>query len=162
TCDSADYYNTESHSEDLYMPIIDDNDPNDEQYIGLFHTGAYQDSLGGYGCIQHCLLAASKHEHNVSDQLCINNPMPVSIAHTGNDQESLEGYGGIQHCMIPAPNHVLIDRDENGNITTELFAEEQTEESMLKILGYRSRRNSPESLQETPDKMHFHQETKDN
>jgi len=55
---------------------------------------------------------------------------------------------------------VLIDRDENGNITTELFADEQTEESMLKILGYKSKRNAPEPLLE--DKIHFHQETKDN
>jgi arginine decarboxylase len=31
------------------------------QYIGLFHTGAYQESLSGYGGIQHCLIPAPKH-----------------------------------------------------------------------------------------------------
>ena len=31
------------------------------QYIGFFHTGAYQESLGGYGGIQHCLIPAPKH-----------------------------------------------------------------------------------------------------
>jgi arginine decarboxylase len=31
------------------------------QYIGLFHTGAYQESIGGYGGIQHCLIPAPKH-----------------------------------------------------------------------------------------------------
>jgi arginine decarboxylase len=30
----------------------------------------------------------------------------------------------------------LIDRDENGNITTELFSEQQKSEDLLKILGY--------------------------
>ena len=58
TCDSQDFYNTEMHSADLYMPIFEDNQP---QYIGFFHTGAYQESLGGYGGIQHCLIPAPKH-----------------------------------------------------------------------------------------------------
>jgi arginine decarboxylase len=30
-------------------------------YVGFFHTGAYQESLGGYGGIQHCLIPAPKH-----------------------------------------------------------------------------------------------------
>ena len=60
TCDSADYYNTEAHSEDLYMPMNDD-ELDGAQYIGFFHTGAYQESLGGYGGIQHCLIPAPKH-----------------------------------------------------------------------------------------------------
>jgi arginine decarboxylase len=29
--------------------------------MGFFHTGAYQESLGGYGGIQHCLIPAPKH-----------------------------------------------------------------------------------------------------
>jgi len=40
------------------MPIIGDDET---QYIGFFHTGAYQESLGGYGGIQHCLIPAPKH-----------------------------------------------------------------------------------------------------
>lgn len=59
TCDSADFYNTEAHSEDLYLPIFDIE--NEDQYIGFFHTGAYQESLGGYGGIQHCLIPAPQH-----------------------------------------------------------------------------------------------------
>jgi arginine decarboxylase len=31
---------------------------------------------------------------------------------------------------------VLIDRNEDGEISTKLFAPQQTQESMLKILGY--------------------------
>ena len=49
---------------------------------------------------------------------------------------SLGGYGGIQHCLIPAPKHIIIDKDENGDYTTKLFAKEQSHKSMLKILGY--------------------------
>ncbi len=89
TCDSMDYYNSEAHSGEVFLPMINDEEP---LYIGFFHTGAYQESLGGYG--------------------------------------------GIQHCLIPAPKHVLIDRNEDGEVTTQLFAPEQNSESMLKVLGY--------------------------
>jgi arginine decarboxylase len=89
TCDSMDYYNSEAHTSEVFLPMINDEEP---LYIGFFHTGAYQESLGGYG--------------------------------------------GIQHCLIPAPKHVLISRNEDGEISTKLFAPEQTSESMLKVLGY--------------------------
>jgi arginine decarboxylase len=89
TCDSDDYYNSESHANAIYMPKVVPDRP---QYIGFFHTGAYQ--------------------------------------------ESIAGYGGIQHCLLPAPKHVIISKDENGEISTRLFAKEQSYKSMLKILGY--------------------------
>lgn len=63
-------------------------------------------------------------------------PLYIGFFHTGAYQEALSGYGGTQHCLIPAPKHVLIDRDEDGEITTRLFAKEQSYKSMLKILGY--------------------------
>lgn len=93
TCDSMDFYNTEAHSADLYLPIF--NEDTEQQYIGLFHTGAYQESLGGYG--------------------------------------------GIQHCLIPAPKHVIVNRDEDGNLTTQLFSPEQDSDIMLEILGYKQK-----------------------
>lgn len=89
TCDSMDYYNSEAHSFNVFLPDLKDGE---KQYIGFFHTGAYQESLGGYG--------------------------------------------GIQHCLVPAPKHILIDRDAEGTIHTRLFREEQTPESMMKLLGY--------------------------
>ena len=58
TCDSEDYYNAEEHSNAVYLPKLNNSDP---QYIGLFHTGAYQEAIGGYGGIQHCLIPAPKH-----------------------------------------------------------------------------------------------------
>ncbi|MEQ9413150.1 MAG: arginine decarboxylase, partial [Cyclobacteriaceae bacterium] len=63
-------------------------------------------------------------------------PLYIGFFHTGAYQESLGGYGGIQHCLIPAPKHVLISRNEDGEISTKLFAPEQTSDSMLKVLGY--------------------------
>lgn len=89
TCDSDDYYNSESHANAIYMPKYNPEVP---QYIGFFHTGAYQ--------------------------------------------ESIAGYGGIQHCLLPAPKHVIIYKDDDGEICTRLFAKEQSYKSMLKILGY--------------------------
>jgi arginine decarboxylase len=89
TCDSDDYYNSEQHTNAIFLPKIQEQET---QYIGFFNTGAYQESVGGYG--------------------------------------------GIQHCLIPAPKHVVIERDEDGEIRTKLFAKEQSYKSMLKILGY--------------------------
>jgi arginine decarboxylase len=89
TCDSEDFYNAEIHSNAIFLPKIQEDH---QQYIGFFHTGAYQ--------------------------------------------EALSGYGGIQHCLIPAPKMVIIDKDEDGEYFTKLFAKEQSYKSMLKILGY--------------------------
>lgn len=90
TCDGDDYYIMESVRNRVFLPKTENGE--ETQYLGFFHTGAYQESIGGYG--------------------------------------------GIQHCLIPAPKHVLIDRDEDGEYTTRLFAKEQSAKSMMKILGY--------------------------
>ena len=58
TCDSDDYYNSEQHVNAIYLPRYSSEDP---LYIGFFNTGAYQESVGGYGGIQHCLVPAPKH-----------------------------------------------------------------------------------------------------
>jgi arginine decarboxylase len=89
TCDSDDYYNSEQHMNAIYLPKYHKDKP---LYIGFFNTGAYQESIGGYG--------------------------------------------GLQHCLIPAPKHLLIDKDEDGNITHEIFRQQQTSQQLLSILGY--------------------------
>lgn len=58
TCDSQDYYSEEAHVNAIFLPKFDKEKP---LYIGFFHTGAYQEALGGYGGIQHCLIPAPKH-----------------------------------------------------------------------------------------------------
>ncbi len=89
TCDSDDYYNSEQHINAIYLPVYEKNKP---LYIGFFNTGAYQETIGGFG--------------------------------------------GLQHCLIPHPKHILIDKDENGTITTKLFKEQQKSKELLSILGY--------------------------
>jgi arginine decarboxylase len=58
TCDSEDYYSGEAHTNAIFLPKLTPGEP---QYIGFFHTGAYQEALGGFGGIQHCLIPAPKH-----------------------------------------------------------------------------------------------------
>ncbi|MBL0049096.1 MAG: arginine decarboxylase [Bacteroidetes bacterium] len=58
TCDGDDYYNAESNVNQIFLPKLEKKNP---QYLGFFHTGAYQESIGGYGGIQHCLIPAPKH-----------------------------------------------------------------------------------------------------
>ena len=89
TCDSMDYYDSEAHIAEVFLPKYNKEET---LYFGFFNTGAYQEALGGYG--------------------------------------------GIQHCLIPAPKHVIINKDKEGNLVSKLFAEEQKNEDMLKILGY--------------------------
>jgi arginine decarboxylase len=87
TCDGMDYYNSEAQANEVFMPKIK---PGEKLYLGFFHTGAYQESIGGYG--------------------------------------------GLQHCLLPAPKHIVIDDSHKA----KLFAREQSNEVMLKILGYNS------------------------
>ena len=89
TCDSQDYYSSETHTSEVFLPKNNNGRP---LYIGFFNTGAYQESIGGYG--------------------------------------------GLQHCLIPAPRHILVRNDEKGNVTDEIFSDEQNSQSMLDILGY--------------------------
>lgn len=58
TCDSDDYYNSEQHINAIYLPEYKKEKP---LYIGFFNTGAYQENIGGYGGLQHCLIPAPKH-----------------------------------------------------------------------------------------------------
>lgn len=60
SCDNSDYYNSEIHESQVYLPVIkpDDKEP---LYLGFFHTGAYQDSISGYGGIKHCLIPSPQH-----------------------------------------------------------------------------------------------------
>lgn len=58
TCDSDDYYNSEQHSNAIYLPKFDKNK---KLYIGFFNVGAYQETIGGYGGLKHCLIPEPKH-----------------------------------------------------------------------------------------------------
>lgn len=57
TCDSDDYYNSEQNMNAIYLPRYKKDKP---LYIGFFNTGAYQESIGGFGGLQHCLIPQPK------------------------------------------------------------------------------------------------------
>jgi arginine decarboxylase len=103
TCDSDDYYNSEQHMNAIYLPIYKKEKP---LYIGFFNTGAYQESIGGFG--------------------------------------------GLQHCLIPQPKNILIDRDEEGNLTTRIFAPQQSSEQLLNILGYGNDKSDVKYFEKDP------------
>lgn len=58
TCDSDDYYNSEQHINAIYLPRFNKDKT---LYLGFFNTGAYQDTVGGFGGLQHCLIPTPKH-----------------------------------------------------------------------------------------------------
>lgn len=91
SCDHSDYYNSEDLNQEVLLPAYKAGEK-EPLYLGFFHTGAYQDSISGYG--------------------------------------------GIKHCLIPAPKHVIIDRDDKGNIVDYVYREEQSASEMFNILGY--------------------------
>ncbi len=59
SCDHSDYYNSEDLNQQLFLPAYSDEEP-EPLYVGFFHTGAYQDSISGYGGIKHCLIPSPK------------------------------------------------------------------------------------------------------
>ena len=60
SCDHSDYYNSEDLNQQILLPRYSDNET-EPLYLGFFHTGAYQDSISGYGGIKHCLIPSPKH-----------------------------------------------------------------------------------------------------
>jgi len=60
SCDHSDYYNSEDLNQEVLLPKYKAGDK-EPLYLGFFHTGAYQDSISGYGGIKHCLIPAPKH-----------------------------------------------------------------------------------------------------
>jgi arginine decarboxylase len=61
TCDSNDYYDSEEHINEVFLPKLGGEDPSTPLYLGFFHTGAYQDQISGYGGIKHCMIPSPKH-----------------------------------------------------------------------------------------------------
>lgn len=60
TCDSHDYYDSEEHINEVFLPKVS-GDKSEPLVLGFFHTGAYQDQISGYGGIKHCLIPSPKH-----------------------------------------------------------------------------------------------------
>lgn len=60
SCDHSDYYNSEDFNQQIMLPRFSPKSK-EPLYVGFFHTGAYQDSISGYGGIKHCLIPSPKH-----------------------------------------------------------------------------------------------------
>jgi arginine decarboxylase len=60
SCDKSDYYNSEDMNQQILLPKFNPGSK-EPLYLGFFHTGAYQDSISGYGGIKHCLIPSPKH-----------------------------------------------------------------------------------------------------
>ena len=69
TCDSHDYYDSEEHINEVFLPKLNTGTGNEKDaaankeplYVGFFHTGAYQDQISGYGGIKHCMIPSPQH-----------------------------------------------------------------------------------------------------
>lgn len=96
--------------------------------------------LGGLTCDSHDFYTSEEHINAVFlpkiSKAPKAEPLYVGFFHTGAYQDQLAGYGGIKHCMIPSPKHIIVDRNEKGELVDRLYAKEQSPKSMLKILGY--------------------------
>ncbi|MEM7101794.1 MAG: arginine decarboxylase [Bacteroidota bacterium] len=55
TCDSVDFYDAKNT---LHLPT---NDPSDPLHVIFLNTGAYQEMVGGYRGINHCLIPSPRH-----------------------------------------------------------------------------------------------------
>tara|TARA_B100001093_G_scaffold421371_1_gene413596 strand:+ start:376 stop:1785 length:1410 start_codon:yes stop_codon:yes gene_type:complete len=64
-------------------------------------------------------------------------PLYLGFFHTGAYQDAISGYGGIKHCLIPSPKHVIIDKDDQGNIIDYVYSNEQSVDEMFHHLGYK-------------------------
>jgi arginine decarboxylase len=93
-------------------------------------------NLGGLTCDSQDFYNSDTHTNQVFLPKLDTEPLYMGFFHTGAYQESLGGYGGIQHCLIPAPKHVIIDKNDAGEFSYRLFADEQKPDAMLKVLGY--------------------------
>ncbi len=101
----------------------------EDRYERVFLGGLTCDSDDYYNSEQH-INAIYLPEFKKAKELF------VGFFNCGAYQESISGYGGIKHCLIPSPKHILINKDENGEIVHFEYRKEQTNVDMLKILGY--------------------------
>ncbi|KAA2218982.1 arginine decarboxylase [Maribacter flavus] len=93
TCDSDDYYNSEQNMNAIYLPKYKRDKP---LYIGFFNTGAYQETIGGFGGLQHCLIPQPKHiliDKDANGELVTTLYSPQQ---TAEDLLEILGYGDYQ------------------------------------------------------------------
>ena len=91
SCDNSDYYNAEVNQAQVYLPVIDPDDT-EPLYLGFFHTGAYQDSISGYGGIKHCVIPSPKQIVIYRDELGNLVDIMVRPEQTSDEMLKILGY----------------------------------------------------------------------
>ena len=124
-----------------FMNTLPDTWGIDQRYIMLpvnnWNEKYHAVYLGGLTCDSMDFFNSEVHNNKIFlPELNKEAELIIGFFNTGAYQEALSGFGGIKHCLIPSPKHVVINKDENGEIVTKLFSKEQSSKSMLKILGY--------------------------
>ncbi len=107
-----------------------------------------QVNIGGISCDHSDYYNTEDFNQQIylpSHSNCEKDPIYIGFFHTGAYQDAISGYGGIKHCLIPSPKHVIVDRNEFGEIQDYVYRNEQSANDMFELLGYNT---SCEILQE--------------
>jgi arginine decarboxylase len=75
----------------IYLPKFRKDKP---LYIGFFNTGAYQETIGGFGGLQHCLIPQPKHILIDRDK---NNNITTKLFSEQQTSEQLLNILGYEH-----------------------------------------------------------------
>ncbi len=124
-----------------FMTTLPDSWAINERFILLplnnWHGGYERVLLGGLTCDSDDYYNSEQHVNAIYlPEFSKDYPLYIGFFNTGAYQESLSGQGGIKHCLIPSPKKILLNKNKQGEIIDEVFAEEQPAEDMMKILGY--------------------------
>lgn len=105
--------------------------------VNKWDNEAVRVQIGGQSCDQLDFYNQSVNGDDVyMPELDYGEPLFIGFFNMGAYQEALSGYGGLKHCLLPAARHILINRNEQGELSVELFADEQLSANMLQTLGY--------------------------
>ena len=108
TCDSDDYYNSEQHVNGIYLPKFNEDKP---LYIGFFNTGAYQETIGGFGGLQHCLIPQPKHL--LIDRDPKTNELTISMFKGQQTAEELLEILGYDYNLNKYQPPIFINKERN-------------------------------------------------
>ena len=93
--------------------------------------------MGGLTCDSDDYYNSEQHVNAIyMPKFSEKKPLYIGFFNNGAYQDALGGVGGLQHCLIPQPQHIIVDKDKNGNFTDRIFRREQSADEFMKILGY--------------------------
>lgn len=108
--------------------------------INMWNNEYKRINIGGISCDHYDYFNSEDLNQEVLLPACSDNekePLYLGFFHTGAYQDAVSGYGGLKHCLIPSPKHVIVNRDEKGDIVDYLYENDQSDDELFKILGYK-------------------------